>query len=212
MLWVILIARLHAMYQQSRRILIFLIVPFLAINIFNGVEVIITTMNDPGEELILSGTHVCSINYPENILLLDSIAWIFGTMWEVFALCLAVWITVKHFRELRQHSAGGIIRDCFTVLMKTHMLYFASFVAVSCFTFIVLFSRTLSVDQYSLYFQIYIGLLQFLEVVQMFVLGPRLILGIREYHAELVANSDGAVSMASIAFQERVHISTGRGV
>ncbi|KAG2351933.1 hypothetical protein BDR07DRAFT_1440712 [Suillus spraguei] len=127
-------------------------------------------------------------------------------MWEVFALCLAVWITVKHFRELRQHSAGGIIRDCFTVLIKTHMLYFASFVAVSCFTFIVLFSRTLSVDQYSLYFQIYIGLLQFLEV------RPRLILGIREYHAELVANSDGAVSMASIAFQERVHISTGRGV
>jgi hypothetical protein len=48
-----------------------------------------------------------------------------GTVWEVLALFLAVRITVKHFRELRQHSAGGIIGDCFTVLMKTHVIYFA---------------------------------------------------------------------------------------
>jgi hypothetical protein len=46
----------------------------------------------------------------------------------------------------------------------------------------------------------------------MFVLGPRLILGIREYHATLVANSDEAAGMASIVFQDRIHISTGGGV
>jgi len=50
------------------------------------------------------------------------------------------------------------------------------------------------------------------DVVQMFVLGPRLILGVREYHANLVANSDEGTAMTSIAFQERVHISTGGGV
>jgi len=44
------------------------------------------------------------------------------------------------------------------------------------------------------------------------VLGPRLILGIREYHAKLVADSDSATAMTSIAFQEHVQKSTGSNV
>ncbi|KAG1839461.1 hypothetical protein DFJ58DRAFT_845704 [Suillus subalutaceus] len=130
MLGVIMIARLHAMYQRSRKVLIFLVVSFLAITIANAVMIAITTIHISG---------------------------------EVVALCLAVWSAVKHFRELRRHSTSGIIGDCFTVLMKTH-------------------------------------------IVQTFVLGPRLILGVREYHAELVANSDTATAMTSIAFEERVHV------
>ena len=59
---------------------------------------------------------------------------------------------------------------------------------------------------------IFIGILQFARDVQMFILGPRLILGVREYHANLVANSDEGTGMGSIVFQERVHISTGSGV
>jgi hypothetical protein len=55
-------------------------------------------------------------------------------------------------------------------------------------------------------------LLQILEVAQSFVLGPRLILGIREYHAKLVVDSDAATGMTSIAFQERVHVSTSSDV
>jgi hypothetical protein len=47
---------------------------------------------------------------------------------------------------------------------------------------------------------------------QKFVLGPRLILGDREYHAELVANSNTATAMTSIAFQERIHVSSGSSV
>jgi hypothetical protein len=47
-----------------------------------------------------------------------------------------------------------------------------------------------------------------LSVVQMFVLGPRLILSVREYHAKLVAGSNTEISMNSIVFQEHVHIST----
>jgi hypothetical protein len=50
------------------------------------------------------------------------------------------------------------------------------------------------------------------QVVQMFVLGPRLILGVREYHAKLMANSDEATGMASIVFQDRIQIDTGGGV
>ncbi|KAG2368933.1 hypothetical protein BDR07DRAFT_922967 [Suillus spraguei] len=130
MLWVIIITRLYAMYQRSRKILIFLVVSFLAVNIFDGVAAIMSTMHTSGEELVLSGTYQCSTNYAGDMLLLASLSWILATVWEVLALCLAVWIAVKHFRELRRHSAGGIIGDCFTVLMKTHMLYFASFVGL----------------------------------------------------------------------------------
>jgi hypothetical protein len=43
----------------------------------------------------------------------------------------------------------------------------------------------------------------------MFVLGPRLILSVRQYHAELVANSDAGTDISTIAFQERVPVSTG---
>jgi preprotein translocase subunit SecG len=76
-------------------------------------------------EYILSGTYQCMIVYTGDSLLLDTMTWILGIVWEVLTLCLAVWIAVKHFHELRQHSTGGVIRDCFTVLMKTHMRYFA---------------------------------------------------------------------------------------
>jgi hypothetical protein len=60
--------------------------------------------------------------------------------------------------------------------------------------------------------EIFVNFHSIARVVQMFVLGPRLILGIREYHAKLVANFDEAAGMASIVFQDRIHISTGGGV
>ena len=53
--------------------------------------------------------------------------WILGAAWETLALCLAIWITVKHFRELRGPSTGWIVRDCFAVLVKSHVFYFARF-------------------------------------------------------------------------------------
>jgi hypothetical protein len=209
-----MIARLHAMYQRSRKILIFLIVIFLTVNIFGVVGAVMTTTHASWEEVILSGTYLCSINFAEDTILLGSITWILGTAWEVLALCLAIWIAVKHFRELRSHSAGGLIGvmgDCFRVMMKTHMLYFASFIAVSCFRLILDLSPVLS-GEYSLDGAIGTGLFQISEIVQSFVLGPRLILSIREYHAELVANSDSATAMTSIAFQEHVQISTSSSV
>ncbi|KAG2039684.1 hypothetical protein BDR03DRAFT_998577 [Suillus americanus] len=209
MSWVIIITRLHAMYQGSRKILIFLIVTSLAEKTFNVVVAIMATIHTSGEELILSGTYKCSISYLGDILLLSPISWVLGTVWEVLALFLAIRIAVKHFRERRRHSARGIIEDCFTVLIQTHALYFMSFVAVSCFRLTVNLSPTLIADQDSLETQVYYGLIQISTVMQMFVLGPRLILGVRDYHARLVADSDAATGMTSIAFQERVHISTG---
>jgi len=59
---------------------------------------------------------------------------------------------------------------------------------------------------------IYFGFLQIANTVQMFVLGPRLILGVREYHAKLVDGADAGDRMSSIAFGERVHVSTSHSV
>ncbi|KAG2046186.1 hypothetical protein BDR06DRAFT_1025638 [Suillus hirtellus] len=211
LLWAIIITRLHAMYQRNRKILIFLVVTSLAINIFAGATAVMSTIHSSGEELVLSGTYMCGINYTGDALSMDSVTWMLYIVWEVLALCLAVRITVKHFRELRQHSAGGIIGDCFTVLMKTHVVYFASVVAVSCFAFILDCYLTSSTNRNLLEDRTFYAFFQILQVV-IFVLGPRLILGIREYNAELVADYDAATGMTSIAFQERVHISTGSSV
>ncbi|KAG1726715.1 uncharacterized protein EDB91DRAFT_1350471 [Suillus paluster] len=206
---VIMITRLHAMYQRSRKVLILLIVVLLAVNIANGVTNGIKTRHASGKVYILFGAYECAIDYGGNDQLLSPLTWILTTVWEVLTLGLAVWIAVKHFRELRRSSTGGIIGDCFTVLMKTHVVYFTSFVAGSCFQFGYSFS-TISVDAYpySLERQIFGGITQIFFLVQMFVLGPHLILSVREYNAKLVDDSDAATAMTSIAFQDRVHVST----
>jgi hypothetical protein len=59
---------------------------------------------------------------------------------------------------------------------------------------------------------IFDGILQTALGVQMFVLGPRLILGVREYHAKVTAKSAAGSGMASVVFQERIQISTGSNV
>jgi hypothetical protein len=58
---------------------------------------------------------------------------------------------------------------------------------------------------------IYFGVLDFAQPVQMFVVGPRLVLSVREYHAKLIAKSDEGTSMTTIAFQGRGHPSTSDG-
>ncbi|KAG1775203.1 hypothetical protein EV702DRAFT_1047068 [Suillus placidus] len=185
-LGIIMLTRLYAMYEQSRKLLAVLVVILLTVTVGNGVLNVIATRNTSAEEFMLSSTYQCGVTFDGESKLTNSMTWIVGMVWEVLALCLAVWIAVKHFRELRRQSAGGIIGDCFTVLMNTHLVYFVSFVALSCFQIAGFLSPTLT----------------------MFVLGPRLILGVREYHAKLTANSDAATGMTSFAFQEHVHVTT----
>jgi hypothetical protein len=78
------------------------------------------------EEVILSDTYECGYNYEGDSELLITIVWILGTAWEVLALFLSVWIAVRHFRDMRRFrsSGGSIIEDCFTVMIKSHLLYF----------------------------------------------------------------------------------------
>ncbi|KAG1767903.1 hypothetical protein EDD22DRAFT_268623 [Suillus occidentalis] len=208
MLGVIMIARLHAMYQGSRTMLLFLVIILLAVNIVCVVLGVITLKYIAAEEAILSGVHMCGYDFEGDAQLLASMVWMLNTVWEVLALCLSVWIAVKHFRDLRRlgPSTRSTIGDCFRVLVQSHVLYFASFAGVSCLQLIGLSPAFLNSN--SIRTKILNGIVNVLLIVQMFVLGPRLILSVREYHTTLVVGSDADTSMNSIVFQQHVHIST----
>ena len=71
---------------------------------------------------------MCIYDLQGDTMILVEITWILATAWESLTLFLAVWIAVKHFRELQRPSSGWTVGDCFTILIKTHVFYFARFV------------------------------------------------------------------------------------
>ncbi|KIK47974.1 hypothetical protein CY34DRAFT_8622 [Suillus luteus UH-Slu-Lm8-n1] len=209
MLGVIMIARLYAMHQKSKRVLIFVVVVFSAITIACGVFVGILDKNTSAEEIIFSGNYQCDFTIQESAQSLVPKTWVLGTVWEIVALFLAVWVGVKDFRS--QPSTGSVMGDCLSVLMKTHMLYFASFVASSCFH-LGDFSPKME-NSSSVGGQVYDGSLMFWGLVQMFVLGPRLILSVRELNAPpLDDGPDEVGTSATINFQMQVRMSTSSDV
>lgn len=60
--------------------------------------------------------------------------------------------------------------------------------------------------------QVFYGIFETVVAMQLFILGPRLVMSIRGYHAKLVAESDTGTGMASIAFQEGLLMSTSSDV
>ncbi|KAG1801029.1 uncharacterized protein HD556DRAFT_1439021 [Suillus plorans] len=213
MLGVIMIARLYAMYLGSRMMLTSLLAISLAVIIACAVTGSIAIKDTVAEELMLSGMHMCDYKDEGNDQLLYLMFWMIYTVWEVLALCLSVWITVKHFRDPRRPrpSIGSTTGDFFRVLIRSHVLYFASFVCLSCFE-LAIHSAELMNTHSTIGVQILGGPSDILLSMQMFVLGPRLILSVREYHATLVADFDAEDSMNSIVFQEHVLISTSSTV
>jgi len=139
-----MISRLHAMYQRSRMMLIFLVIIFLVVNIacivitaigldyIVGGKLYLSTSRtqlivQTPEEGILSGVYMCNYEFEGDVQLLFAMTWMLDTAWEILALCLSMWIAVKHFRDLRRlgSSTGSKIEDCFRVLIESHVLYFA---------------------------------------------------------------------------------------
>ncbi|OAX35134.1 hypothetical protein K503DRAFT_868469 [Rhizopogon vinicolor AM-OR11-026] len=200
---VIMTKRLYAMYQGSRKMLIFLIAIVVAIMVNSVVITAIRSSYISGEELVLSGFHQCTLLGDKQSL--EAEIGIFGSVWDILILCLAIWVVVKHFHEMRRPSEGWTVGDCFTILIKTHVHYFVGFAAASSFN-LGLLSPALA-DSLTAEI-IYTGFVQVVQVVQLFVLGPRLILSVRERNAELVANSDEETSMTAMTFPECVKEST----
>jgi len=77
------------------------------------------------EELVISGIHMCADVVEGNAVFLTSMTWVLVSAWETLALSLAVWIAMNQFRELQRTSTGWALGDCFTILMQTHVFYFA---------------------------------------------------------------------------------------
>ncbi|KAG2044033.1 hypothetical protein BDR03DRAFT_940593 [Suillus americanus] len=199
MLGVIMMVRIHAMYQRSKKVLIFLVVVLLASTITSGIMTVIANIGAVGEEYILSGYRVCMTAIWPNKANLGYESLIPTTIWEILVLCLAVWIVIKHFRELKQSPIGSTIGDCFMALIKSHVFYFLAFVVVTCLTLGALspnitYASSTGASAYN-------GIMTFAQALQMFVLGPRLILSIREHNAKIVARSDEGTCMTSINFQ-----------
>jgi len=212
MLGIIIIARLHAMYQKSRTMVIFLVIIFLAVNISCGVIAAIGLRNYVLEELMLSGKYMCGFASETDVRFLGSIVWTLNTVWEVLTMCLSIWVVLKHFRDMRRFgpSTGSTIGDCFRVLIKSHVFYFASFVCVSCLELANTSPKLVNSDSTGTL--ILEGALDILLSVQMFVLGPRLILSVREYHAKFVADYDVETGTTSIVFQKHVYVPTSSTV
>jgi len=186
--------------------LIFLVVFFLTVTTTSAVITVIQSTRITGEELILSGTYQC--NYEGNSFLLSAVTWVLGTVWEALALYLSVRVAIKHFRE--RLSTGSIIEDCFTVLIKSHVFYFASFAAVASFR-ISFISPNLP-NGSSAGAELYYAVALVSALLQMFLLGPRLVLSVREHGTRLVDDSDGATAMTTVAFQESTLVSTDSDV
>lgn len=128
------------MYRQSRKMLTFLVVTFLATQIsILGIGIIQSKLFMGGKlqlhlfvrlvrqtlsaELVLSGIHLCAYEFEGDGVFLTEMVWVILAAWEILALCLAVWISVQHFRE--RPSTGWAVGDCFTILIETHVFYFA---------------------------------------------------------------------------------------
>ncbi|KAG2032794.1 hypothetical protein BDR03DRAFT_969191 [Suillus americanus] len=197
-----MIARINAMYLGSKVLLIFLVVALLACTIASGVMVVIGNLGVSVQEAVFSGYHNCVPDIDPYMMGLTFESLISTAVWEILALFLTVCIVIRHIREQRQSPTGSTIGDCFGILIESHTFYFLAFASVTCFMLGSLspkITETLSTGS-----AIYAGVLSIAQMLQMFVLGPRLILSIREYHAKLVARADGGTGMTSVIFQAGV--------
>ncbi|KAG0696547.1 hypothetical protein DFH29DRAFT_195317 [Suillus ampliporus] len=123
---VIMMTRIHAMCQGSKKMLIFLAVVLLAYTIASAVITVIGNIGVSGEEAVLSGNHQCGYVIDVDKLRLNDGILIPTAVWEILALFLATWVAIKHFCELRQSPTGSTIGDCFIVLTRSHVLYFVA--------------------------------------------------------------------------------------
>jgi len=136
MLNAIMVARLHAMYQRSRKMLIFLVITFMTVTAAQGVNSARGISSMVGMEVVLSSStggslYTCGIGFArEQNYRLSGVrdpfllVLILGIAWEVLILCLALRIVAKHARELQRSSTGWTAGGCITVLMETHVRYF----------------------------------------------------------------------------------------
>ncbi|KIK40699.1 hypothetical protein CY34DRAFT_254205 [Suillus luteus UH-Slu-Lm8-n1] len=123
-LGVIMVTRMNAMYQGSKKLLIFLVVVLLASMIVSGVMGVIANLGVSAQEAVVSGYPTCFTEINTVMIDLTYESMISTAVWEILAFFLAVWIVIKHFYELRRRHSGATIEGYFTVLIESHAFYF----------------------------------------------------------------------------------------
>ncbi|KAG1841785.1 hypothetical protein F4604DRAFT_1829124, partial [Suillus subluteus] len=118
----------------SKKLFIFLVVALLASTIASVVIMVIANLGVSAQEAVLSGYHTCIANIDTYMMYLIFDSVISTTVWEILALFLTVWSTIKHFRELQKSPTSSTIGDCFTILIESHTFYFLAFAAMTSFT------------------------------------------------------------------------------
>ncbi|KAG1784585.1 uncharacterized protein HD556DRAFT_211122 [Suillus plorans] len=122
MLGVIMMTRIHAMYQGSKIMLVFLGAVLLTCTIATVVMTGIGNIKASAVDVVLSGNRMClSLGVADT---LNREIFIPTLLWEVIALFLAVRIFIKHIRELQKSRTESTIGDCFTALIRSHVPYF----------------------------------------------------------------------------------------
>lgn len=189
MLDVIVIVRLHAMYR-SRKVLVFLVIVFMTVTIACGLVSGIVGRDFSYDEFILSGTYQCvsEVSQPSDSLIMGT-TWIFYMAWAILGMSLAAWAAFRHFREIKQWTA----KDRLTALVKSHMIYFTILATACCLSLGLLSPKIPSF--LSMKGDIYYGVIEIILFVQMFLLGPYLILSIRKYNNDLTATSDAGIGI-----------------
>ncbi|KAG2357150.1 hypothetical protein BDR07DRAFT_1491076 [Suillus spraguei] len=192
MLGVVMIARINALYQGSKKLFIFLVVFLLACTIISVVMVVLENSGIFTQEFVLAGFHTCN-TFKDTNLIVESL--IPTSVWEILALLLTVWIVVKHFRELRQSPTGSSIGNCLKMLTESHVFYFLAFATVASLRLGPLSNVTNTTTSIGSAITLAFGQLP----------------SIREHYAKVLAGA-GGTSMSSIAFQAGGGALTGRDV
>ncbi|KAH7910976.1 hypothetical protein BJ138DRAFT_1151771 [Hygrophoropsis aurantiaca] len=193
----IMILRLYAMYEKSRKILIFLLVCFVARVV--ALAVILGLATGPGSgisatEYLLSGTYFCSVAPNITFVNFTLVPTLF---FELILFALASRCFVRHAAELRRSSHGWRMNECMKVLLRDSILFFVMNLAAGGGNVAIWINQSANGSY------IYAGIGNTFLGIEPFLLAPRLVLSFRAYHEQLVVDSDMATQMESLVFQAR---------
>ncbi|KIJ59732.1 hypothetical protein HYDPIDRAFT_118238 [Hydnomerulius pinastri MD-312] len=188
-----MILRIFAMYNQSRRLLYFLLGLFFPVVV---VELVLTVLYfGPRNgmyvtDIPLPGMQICSGNFSLSPLLYVYFS-IPGIVFDGILALFAVARLVQHTIDMKRDLGGWKMNVCMRMLARDSILYFMGNLIYRSFNLIPLTNLP----------PLYKTLAQAFCSIEPFVLPPRLVISFREYHAQIVSDSDAGSPIESMVFR-----------
>ncbi|KAH7914901.1 hypothetical protein BJ138DRAFT_1098293 [Hygrophoropsis aurantiaca] len=193
----IMVLRIYAMYQQSRIVLVFLVVA-LAAQVISYVVMEALYFGPVGqlqaEEVIIGNTYNCVYFYESNLI---SFAILPQFLFALAIFVMAVACFVRHLSEARKISKTLKVNEFLSILAKDSTVYFFLLLFASAFKL----GNHLATNSAVVGSFVYSGLTGIFIDVQEYLLVPHLVLSFKERHAQLVDGSDSGTQMETIAFE-----------